>query len=387
MFSIVAGLYLVLPIYFYDVYKLTHVQATFLVTMYLVGRAIGIVTYARLINYAIKNFQYNSISSQRLYLAFSGFICAVLLIMFNYVHAYHHMLIIIILMGCVASVFGSLNLAIMNGNVNSNGQIKHASFQRWFQNIGMMSLFVIFWIVRNHNTEILFIVSGILLIAVLIECLLISNKSTKFQNHSQENSRVSSVEVLCKKFFILAFFSLVVFMQIPNLYAYYLHDYYHIGSSYFSGLMVLNCVIVILFQLPLSNIIIKKIKKNTSAAYGLCFIGVGAVLPLCNNIAFVYVSFIVWTIGEIFLFTAMKAYLILFSSHDAGYNVSISTKYYTMFYLSGLVCPIVMKYMYGTIHQAHLLLLVSLFAWITAIAWIFSFKKGNKTMMLPLRRV
>lgn len=370
LFSVVSGLYLILPLYFFNVFHTSRAQATFMVSAYLVGRALGIVSYVRFARICmIKRLFCQSV--ERLILIVSAVIVAVLLLFISPEVNYKVLLILMLAIGFITSVFPSLNLAILNSYTYNQNQIKYSSLQRWFQNIGMLILFITFWW-SGHSVYVFKILAMMLFVAILVECCLMCYpRPVNKQCDDTKPRRVCGTDLKQLHFYILSFVSLVVFMQMPNLYAYYLNDTYHITASRFSAFMVLNCILVIALQIPLSKFVLMHMSRHHSACIGMLAIACGAVLPLVSMPGIIYVSFVVWTLGEMFLFTAIKAYLMVYSSDDSAHNMAITTRYYTIFYLSNLVCPVVIKYLYERITPSVLLILLSLTAIAVAFSWLF----------------
>jgi hypothetical protein len=369
LFSSVSGLYLILPLFFHDVFHYSYVRATLLVSVYLVGRAVGVLSYVRLVGYLIKNVQIKQVSMPRLLLVVSSVLTIISLLFIRGDIPYLILMINLCIFGVLTSVFPTLNVAILNGNTHKKNPIKHSSLQRWFQNIGMIGTYALFWFNGKDSSTIFYELALIMCIAALLECAMLM----KPFGYQVKNTAVPGAnrpqKISLKPFYLLVFLSLVIFMQIPNVYAYYLHDVYHIGASYFSALLVLNCLIVVTAQIPLSKYILTNIKKNASACIGMCFIAMGTFLPIIHSIFSVYFSFVAWTLGEIFLFTTIKAYLMLYSNEDASHNLSIATKYYTLYYLSNLVCPIIIKYVYGSVSAAMTLVVLSVLSVVIGGIW------------------
>ncbi len=369
LFSVISGFYLILPVYFVDVYHFTYVKATFLVSLYLVGRAVGMLSYVRLLKHALKILILGNIATERLLLIISGFIASILLVGLANFKDYNLMLFVIFILGIIASSFGSLNMSIMNGNTFNKNKEEHSSLQRWFQNIGMTLTFLLFAFWHDKHFNIFYIFSSVLVLACLLEFVNIRQRiSNENYNNTQNSKAILKKPII---FFIMILLSLIVFMQIPNLYAYFIHDHYKISSDLFSLFMIINSLSVVLFQFPISKYFIERLERQYSAALGLSLIGFGAVLPIFNNLIFVYLSFIIWTVGEIFMFTAFRSYLMTFSSGDPKQNFSISVRYYTIYYLSNLTCPIVIKYMYGFVNSEILLVILFGFSLVISLFWIF----------------
>lgn len=371
-FSVISGFYLIFPMFFYDAYHFSRLESTSLSTTYLMGLFFGTLTYARGAKYIINKWAFKARSPERWLLSLSGLLTGIVLMLTTRFHSPHSLAILLFLLGVFTSTFSTLNMAIMNSNTYADKSkvIHHAGKQRWFQNLGITILFLIFALWKGQHYNIFWVLASITLLMSLIEFSLSKWKVKSLKTTpSSSNKKIYSKKIIY--FFSLTLLSLIIFMQIPNLFAYYLHDHYSIGYNFFSKLMLINEAIVILVQIPLSNSLISFLGGQKALFWGLWLIGVGIALPTYyHSMTFVILSIILWTLGEIMMFTAIRAYIMSFSTSSAGRNTSLSTTYYTIFYLSSLSAPLIIHFFDGLFSLATLLMALLFLSLLIGVSWL-----------------
>lgn len=139
--------------------------------------------------------------------------------------------------------------------------------------------------------------------------------------------------------------SAFVFCQIRSTYPAYLSQEYGIDPKELGYLFALNGLMIVALQVPLT-MLAKRMSNAILASVGCILLCAGfAVLPIGSTFAFIILSLIVWTIGEILLFPALNAMVGERASFAAtGHFLGI---YHAQYSIANLFAPALGGYIYG----------------------------------------
>jgi len=144
---------------------------------------------------------------------------------------------------------------------------------------------------------------------------------------------------------VLLLINCLVFFQIRTTYPLFLNEQYHINARGYGYLFLLNCLMIVFFEVPILNSV-KHINQVIIASLGSLFICLGMfILPFGNNLTFAILSCLVLTIGEILLFSTMIA-LILDRANESNKGKYIGV-YQSMFSLASMLAPIFGSFLYA----------------------------------------
>lgn len=149
-------------------------------------------------------------------------------------------------------------------------------------------------------------------------------------------------------FFLLCVLLLInslIFFQIKSSYPIYLNKFYAIDAKNFGYLFFLNCIIIVLCEVPLLNSI-KTYNQSIIAGVGSLCLGMSMfILPFDHQWNWAVLSCVILTLGEILVFSNILTLIIDRSSEsNKGRYIGI---YQSTFGLAGMMAPIVGGYIYS----------------------------------------
>lgn len=101
----------------------------------------------------------------------------------------------------------------------------------------------------------------------------------------------------------------VIFFQMTATMPLYLHEVYQLSERSFGSLLAVNCVLVVLFEMPVVHAL-EKCRPMVITAIGAMMIGGGmGLLPFGMGLWFAVLTVVVWSIGEIVAVPASNAYV------------------------------------------------------------------------------
>jgi MFS family permease len=167
--------------------------------------------------------------------------------------------------------------------------------------------------------------------------------------HNKKHTVKNDKKIIFDKVFIalclLLLINCIVFFQIRSAYPLYLNQYYHISASVYGYLFLLNCIMVVFFEVPILNAVKSshQIAVATIGSMLICFSMF--ILPFGNSLLWAVTSFVLLTLGEIFLFSTMLILMIDRSNeNNKGKYIGI---YQSMFGVASMVAPILGNYVYS----------------------------------------
>jgi len=115
---------------------------------------------------------------------------------------------------------------------------------------------------------------------------------------------------------VFSFLLQCIFSQIRSTLPLYLYRYYHLNQQLFGHLFLLNCVLIVLLQIPLSSLL-ARINNYRVAAIGSICIGIGfALFAFDHQYWWALLATTIWTIGEMIYFPMSQILTYDLSPHD-----------------------------------------------------------------------
>lgn len=144
---------------------------------------------------------------------------------------------------------------------------------------------------------------------------------------------------------IVYFLSNFVFFQTGSTYLTYIKQHFHFNGLLIGGLFVINAAVIILVEVPLL-MSLKHINQLMLAALGALLIACGISLIGLNNYPYLpWISAVVWTLGEILLFSPLFTWLFNYlDERDRGVYVGI---YDMMPGIANIAAPLIGGYLYA----------------------------------------
>ncbi len=160
---------------------------------------------------------------------------------------------------------------------------------------------------------------------------------------AKKNTPLSNRNILFFLYLVLLLVS-IVFSQFRSTFPIYLHHEYQLDEFKYSNLFLLNCFIIVVFQVPVSNIL-SRARDEIVIGIGCLLIGLGLYL-LVFSTAYLnaVISTIVWTFGEILFFSILQAYIYqLTSDTHKGKAMGI---YQSVYFAAAMPGPIIGTWIY-----------------------------------------
>lgn len=149
-------------------------------------------------------------------------------------------------------------------------------------------------------------------------------------------------------FFTLCLLLLIncfVFFQIRAAYPLYLNKYYYLSARIFGYLFLLNCIMIVLIEVPLLNAA-RNCNQIIIAAIGSALICFSMfLLPFGDSLLWAISLCVLLTLGEILLFSTILTLIIdRASESDKGKYIGV---YQSMFGLASMLAPALGNYIYS----------------------------------------
>ena len=178
-------------------------------------------------------------------------------------------------------------------------------------------------------------------------------------------AKFESIKVFVRNktlFFFIYFLTVVIFLQLANVYAYYIDQKYDVTYIKFASLMLLNAVLTIIFQYFLYVKNHGILVKYTKFLFGLGILLIGSgmfvavarsgfIMPILQIDLSVVASFIILTLGEVLLFTSSNTLLMSLAVDDEQKNTQNSFTFYLQYYLTGVVSPLIVYMLHGVSYK------------------------------------
>ncbi len=163
--------------------------------------------------------------------------------------------------------------------------------------------------------------------------------SEKTKNHRSPWSHISFL-IFCG----LTFGTSLVFFQIKSTYPLYLNGFYHLSFKSFGFLMMLNGLLIILFEVPLLKWLERFRNLHVAGVGSLLLCGGFALLPFGTTSAFAILCILISTLGEMLLFPTSIG-LVMSMSHEKRQGEFMGL-YQTVYSLSYMLAPILGTILY-----------------------------------------
>jgi MFS family permease len=90
----------------------------------------------------------------------------------------------------------------------------------------------------------------------------------------------------------------LIFAQVISTYGPYLHQDHGLTEAQIGRLIAVNCLLIVLFQMPLTHLV-ERFSGARVTALGALFLGLGFLLmPFGHGLAFLVFTAVVWAFGE-----------------------------------------------------------------------------------------
>lgn len=145
----------------------------------------------------------------------------------------------------------------------------------------------------------------------------------------------------------LVFLSGLIFVQLFSTFPLYLRESYGFPENRIGGMLAVNTVIIIVFEMILLNAL-KKRAPIQLVAFGCLFLGGGfALMPLGRGIFFAAFTVAVWTIGEMLVFPSLTT--VIANHSDDASRGNYMGLFSLAFALAFTVGPAIGTYVYDTL--------------------------------------
>ncbi len=361
IFALGSGVILLLQLYFKEVFHYTILQASFILGAAGGGQLFGSFftnSYVKIMRQIVRRGGYESISAIRLGLFSLSVMTAILFALFAINSYYPFFILMSFLLGVFLSLFYPIVQAVLFENLSISQTVLASSLRRWAVNVGVgISLTLISF--ATHHPKILFLTLAVLIaIAAFFFCFRLRTK-TIFDNENKTVKANNAFQLNFSRKIIAwgigIFLGTAIFFQTISVYPIFLHDHYGMGSSLFSRLMLINVFMVLIFQF-IAPYFEKRLSIHTLSALGMLIMGIGIGLVLVHSFNIVILSFILWSIGEIFYMGMVPVYSKIFAAGDEQSSLQYSSYYYFLFYLGKMVGPIVGSFAYAQLEDKSLAL-------------------------------
>lgn len=261
------------------------------------------------------------------------------------------LLIIVISAGLFYGMFKPANTLNLINDASPNDQARINGLYRVAVNLGMGAASLIGGILASIYFPLVFWFDGITsAIAALILFLFYRASFLPIPIQHKKSKDLSSPVSIDKRvliFCILLLVNCLVFFQIRTTYPLFLNTNYRINATTFGYLYLLNCMMIVLLEVPILNAV-KNYNQIMIAAMGSSLLCASMfILPFNSQIIWAIFSCILLTLGEILLFSTM---LTLIISRSTEYNKGKYIGFYqSMFSLASILAPI----LGGSIYSIH----------------------------------
>lgn len=354
IFAFGSGLILLLQLYFHEVFHFSVVQASILLGSAGAGQLFGSFlanAFVRAISRALALLGTQKISAVRFSVVIVAFASAVLFMLFSMTNQYGSFLILSFFLGVSLSLFYPIIQAVLFEGKDLQQSVGVSSLKRWSLNIGVaLSLTMISFMTRSPH--ILFTcIAGLMFLAMVISCCKLGQASIFDKKEiSKTGDFRFHLSPPVAMWLLGVFIGYYIFFQVISTYAVYLHVYYHVDSSVFSRLMLINVFMVLVFQF-VAPLLEKRMSIHAISALGVVLMGLGISMIVFHSPVLVPVSFVIWSVGEIFFMGMTPVYIKIFSQGNEESSLKYSSYYFTAFYLAKMVGPMIGSYCYEGLHM------------------------------------
>ncbi len=363
IFALGSGFVLLLQIYFHEVFHYSVLQAAIILGAAGSGQLIGSFCanfYLKLIKHLFHAYKVTARSATRCSLMLLSAATTILFILFTMNSYYLPFVFISFLLGITLSLFYPIIQSVLFENLSVSQAVAASSLKRLALNLGVgVSLTLISFV--THHPKILFLSIACLM---LIPTLLFLSQLTKHSIFDSDDKTIKASNKFSLKFSkpiilwgITIFLGTAIFFQTISVYPMYLHDYYGIDTALFGRLMLINIFMVLAFQF-VAPLVERKLGIHFISALGMGIMSVGIGMVLFHSFSIVILSFVIWSIGEIFYLGMITVYIKMFSINDPQKSLIYSSYYFFLFYLGKTLGPILGSLAYVHLQDKNIALIV-----------------------------
>lgn len=275
------------------------------------------------------------------------------ILLFPITKYYFSLLLLVFFMGSWYGIFKPANLITLLSDYSDKQQTKIMSLYRIAINLGNGLATAIGGILASIDYHWVFWFDGIT--SVIAASILFYFRKLYLNTIplSAAKKITGKLKTIFKnKVFILCclilFLSSLIFYQIQFGYPVYLHQYYYLSARELGYLFFINCILIVLLQVPILHIL-RNLNQLNIALTGMMLITLGfCMLPFGVSKPFAVLSFVIWTFGEMLL------YPILFSVAMSSSTLEVRSRsigiYQTVYTGASVVAPAIGGFLYPLNH-------------------------------------
>lgn len=342
--AVAVGLCFFLSIYFVDSLKFSMTTVGFLMSCYGLGTVMGGLLAGKCCD----------VFSPRLILILSILIEACSFLMLGHLNAIVPLAINLLILGIFAYGFKTSNhvLLLQHCKDNTGAQLKAINITYAASNLGLGISGVGISVLSAFGYQFIFNGAGVLLLGSFLFVSLMSNMVVIAKSANEEKEGGSNFFNPSSKIVWLALVSLfcvgVIIAQLGSTYPIYVKEAFPtLGIQAVSILFVLDTVLIVLFQAPLSNYFAR---YNAIIVMGLgaACMGIGMfILIFTAHFSYAIISCIIWTTGEMLFLPTAQLLCYRYSRHEKkGQSIGV---YQSTYATSTVIGPFLGGYLYHAV--------------------------------------
>lgn len=279
---------------------------------------------------------------------FSLIAAGIAIISFSFFHHYLFLIILAVGIGFFYGMFKPANILLLIAEHSEVEQTRIMGLYRMAVNLGNGFATAVGGILATLHYHLIFWVDGV---STFLAALLLIKRKQLFVNlkiDTEPKQKANLITVLKNQIFLLGcavlFVSSIVFYQIQFSYPLYLHQKYFMSTQVFGYLFFMNCILIVLLQLPLLHIL-RNMEQLWIALVGAIFLALGFfILPFGKGTLFAFISCIIWTLGEMLLYPILFTVTIN-AVVDTARTKAVSI-YQVVYTGAAVIAPIMGGYLY-----------------------------------------
>ncbi|RPI00343.1 MAG: MFS transporter [Calditrichaeota bacterium] len=242
----------------------------------------------------------------------SLFTAAVLFIILGYLKNLHSIAIVIFLLALTTEAFRPANSTAIAEVSPPEKRARSYALNRLAINLGFSVGPVVGGFLAHVNYHYLFWVDGITsALAGFYLYFLHRRKTAVFTDEQPEEIKTRSPWRDAVYASVLLFMLLIgmLFYQIFNVWPLYLREIYHLAENQIGPLLAINGLLIVLIEMPLVHRLERAKPVRIIALGSLLICGGQSLLPFFSSYAWIALTVIIWTIGEMLCFPLMIAFI------------------------------------------------------------------------------
>jgi predicted MFS family arabinose efflux permease len=302
----------------------------------------------------------------------SLFVNSITILAVPFVHQYLLMMLVTIIMGTANSAFSPANRVYIMAicPVHLRNQVTNIRYT--VINIGIGSGIFFCSMLSQLSMNMPFFVNCAILVLAGIFLKghgdFHSVKQLQAESHNEPINTNTNTAVPLSFWLNLLFLGLLQssFAQIRATMPLYLYKYYHVSQFLFGHLFLLNCILIVLLQIPLS-MILSRFNNYVVASAGAIAIGLGFTMLAFNyHYWWAVLATAIWTLGEMVYFPISQVLVYdLSPANRKGWGMGV---YQFCYALANIVGPAAGSLLLGHGHPYLIWVLSGVFGLLTAIA-------------------